>query len=159
MAVQCGSPSTHWQKVQSSSFHCSSCARNLLFTQQLALVLSIDSNSTSERKDRDSDEEEENLGSDSSPSHTVWFGYHEQNLNPKLKSSASRTTYSNHRVKAGLKGEGYPIRSYKEIRTRSHQELWREDCCIMMTCSHLQVGRGPWLRNNKIHMDLNSTRL
>lgn len=51
MAVQCGSPSTHWQKVQSSSFHCSSWARSLLFTQQLALVLSIDSNSTSEMKE------------------------------------------------------------------------------------------------------------
>lgn len=48
MAVQCGSPSTHWQKVQSSSFHCSSWARSLLFTQQLAFVLSIDSSSTSE---------------------------------------------------------------------------------------------------------------
>lgn len=50
MAVQCGSPSTHWQKVQSSSFHCSSWARSLLFTQQLALVLSIDSSSTSETR-------------------------------------------------------------------------------------------------------------
>lgn len=47
IAVQCGSPSTHWQKVQSSSFHCSSWARSLLFTQQLAFVLSIDSSSTS----------------------------------------------------------------------------------------------------------------
>lgn len=50
MAVQCGSPSTHWQKVQSSSFHCSSWARSLLFTQQLALVLSIGNSSTSERR-------------------------------------------------------------------------------------------------------------
>lgn len=56
-------------------------------------MLSIDSNSTSEGKDRDLGEEEENLRSDASPSHTVWFGYHEENLNPKLKSSASRTTY------------------------------------------------------------------
>ncbi|TNN87214.1 hypothetical protein EYF80_002416 [Liparis tanakae] len=52
MAVQWGSPSTHWQKVQSSSFHCSSWARSLLFTQQLAFVLSIDSNSTSEWTER-----------------------------------------------------------------------------------------------------------
>lgn len=50
IAVQCGSPSTHWQKVQSSSFHCSSWARSLLFTQQLAFVLSIDSSSTSETR-------------------------------------------------------------------------------------------------------------
>lgn len=53
MAVQWGSPSTHWQKVQSSSFHCSSWGRSLLFTQQLALVLSIDSSSTSENEVRD----------------------------------------------------------------------------------------------------------
>lgn len=163
MAVQCGSPSTHWQKVQSSSFHCSSWALSLLFTQQLALVLSIDSSSTSEGRDTDMQlYGGQNQVREAGESliwfwvtSIVWFGYHKY-INPKLQSnvytpSSTVTELTGDRVRTELKEVGYSMRELTWYRDWLVTKSRESETCLNWD-DLFTFGSGERLKTLQQHM-------